>query len=175
MRKETIDPRIKKEINQEGFEENAAVLVGTKEEVERLRERMETDGYAKDLATYIRLHKEILVPAEEITEKWLKDSLKPSYFSYYYDNENGDLQYIDKQGNLVQVIIEQDKIDDLREKDESIMYSIPEKLKELGFSKEELAHPSGGFRHLAKCARDYYQNKLEEEKRKDEAEKEFDF
>lgn len=61
---ENIDSEIKKQINEEGFEENAAVLIGKKEDMPQMKERLETEGRTETLAAYIRLHKEIAVPKE---------------------------------------------------------------------------------------------------------------
>jgi len=77
---EGIDPKLKEEINKEGWEGDkeggAAVFVGTKEEMEKSRERMENEGRTEDLGTYIRLHKEIILPFNEITDEDLKKTIE---------------------------------------------------------------------------------------------------
>ncbi len=73
---EGVEPEIKKEINEEGFDENAAVLIGKKEEMPQLLEKLEKEGRAENLATFIKMHKEIALPKEEISSG-LKEKLNP--------------------------------------------------------------------------------------------------
>lgn len=103
---------VKKEINSEGFEGDteggASVFVGSKEEVQKMEERAETEGKAVDVATYIKLHKEIALPKERMTRQvhdiidkhekgwgWLK----------IVDKNRWDFAYVDKEGNLARVLI----------------------------------------------------------------------
>ncbi len=113
-----IEPELKEQINKEGWEKldeksGAAVLIGKKEDMERLRERLETGGKTTDLGSYIRLHKESFLPSNEmrsgVREKVMartgsyvitkmKTELSPSCF----------LEYVDKEGNItgVNILIE---------------------------------------------------------------------
>src|SRR3989338_1320114 len=132
--REGIDPELKRKINKEGFEGDAAVLVGKEEEMEILRERLESKGNTKDLATYIRLHKEILVPSQEFNndeKEWIEEYFNPgSYFII-----QNKICFLDSGGNLATVAINPDKIDDY----EKIGWNseiIKEDLKKLGFEEE---------------------------------------
>jgi hypothetical protein len=109
-----INPKLKKEINEEGWEKEdeesgAAVIIGKKEEMGRLRERLESEGKTKDLASYIRLHKEIFLPNSEIDDKLRQELLenKGSYDLKLTNKEEGEwkLDYIDKDGNIARVNI----------------------------------------------------------------------
>ena|SRR3989344_4690774 len=166
--REGIDPELKRKINKEGFEGDAAVLVGKEEEMENLRERLETGGNTKDLATFIRLHKEILVPSQEFNnddddKKWLDTHYNPgSYFII-----QNKMCFLDSGGNLAAVAINPDKIDDYKK----IGWNseiIKEDLKKLGFEEE-----INLYNHTAK-AEERYKEKLEALAKK-ETQKEFNF
>ena len=116
-----VDPKIKKEINEERFEGEAAVLIGKKEEMPELLEKLESEGKTGDLETYIKLHKEIILPSNEITDKELKGEVlnnkgkflfsrsynEGEYFSYF-------LKYIDRDGNIADVNILAENIAELK-------------------------------------------------------------
>jgi len=164
--REGIDPELKRKINKEGFEGDAAVLVGKEEEMEILRERLESKGNTKDLATYIRLHKEILVPSQEFNndeKEWIEEYFNPgSYFII-----QNKICFLDSGGNLATVAINPDKIDDY----EKIGWNseiIKEDLKKLGFEEE-----INLYNHTAK-AEERYKEKLEALAKK-ETQKEFNF
>ena len=55
----------KADINKEGWEENAAVIIGTKEERENLRERLEKGEMVADLGTYIKMNKQFFLSLED--------------------------------------------------------------------------------------------------------------
>jgi len=129
MEKFEIDPKIKEEINKEGWENNAAVLVGKKEEMPQLLEKLEKEGRAANLGTYIKMHKEIALPKEEITPR-LKEKIKSGLVFY-----RGDvLMYVDKDGNIANVEIRSEKISSLR-RGMGIQEQVEKELKELGFFK----------------------------------------
>ena len=125
-----IDPQIKKEINEEGFEyggrddEEAAVLIGKKEDMPQMLERLEKEGMAEDLGSYIKMHKEIALPNTEITEEikekvfeqkgliWQRNLGNNKDFNAY---NNTEYKYIDKDGNIANVRIDPEKINDFKE------------------------------------------------------------
>lgn len=101
------------DINREGWEEGAALIVGKKEEAERLRSRLETEGQAVDLATYIRLHKQIIIPAEEIqnlinfrgVKQTFGGEVKKGDFVVVKNLNNLTIFFFDKNLNLANVFI----------------------------------------------------------------------
>lgn len=134
-----IDPELKEEINREGWEKDseeggAAVLVGKKEEVERLRERLETEGKTVDLGSYIRLHKEIILPHSEIEDNVLREKMlkmKGSFDLWPISGRQREeqepqyrLRYVDKDGNLAQVNISVDDIAELAREKERIVKEV---------------------------------------------------
>lgn len=129
-----IDPKIKEEINKEGWEktddrDEQAILIGKKEEMSQLLEKLEAEGKTADLGTYIKLHKEIVLPKEEITPR-LKEKIKSGLVFY-----RGDvLMYVDKDGNIANVEIRSEKISSLR-RGMGIQEQVEKELKELGFFK----------------------------------------
>lgn len=134
------NPEVKKEIEQEGFEDNAAVVFGTKEEAERKREVIEKEGYAENLGTYIRMHKEIVVPAEELNPS-TRTSAKVN-MGLYTLRSSGSLgwcvKFYDKSENIARVYLDFDKIGELKEiaKEGAVSKlasGIEARLKELGF------------------------------------------
>ncbi len=107
-----VDPQIKKEINEEGFEENAAVLVGKKEEMPQMLERLEKEGMAENLATYIKMHKELALPNREINESLLKEMEQNRGLCWL---ERDDfLYYIDSDLNIARVKIDALKISSIK-------------------------------------------------------------
>ena len=77
-----VDPKVKKEINDEGFEGNAAVLIGKKEDMPNLENKLESEGKAVDLATYIKLNKIVAVSAEEMEKEALSSDSNEEYAIY---------------------------------------------------------------------------------------------
>ena len=146
-----VDPKIKKELNDEGFDENAALLIGKKEEMPKLKERLESEGKTKDLGTYIELHKELSLPNEEIDNDDLKKEMMENKRQYKFrkreyviDKGLGfvhELIYIDKDGNLSRVFVDINKIKDFDVSnfphrdgvDVERFMTMRDKLKELGF------------------------------------------
>jgi len=146
MVRETIDPRIKEEINKEGFEaedeeSGSAVLIGKEEEMPRLLDKLEKESRAKNLGAYIRMHKVIAVPKNEIpTEhKELLGSLNAG-IAYVSEWRSGGLiiRYIDRDHNIATVELDPQHTGFLAEKD--VRYAkdeVKSKLRELGFTITE--------------------------------------
>ena len=153
-----IDPKIKKEINEEGFEGDAAVLIGKNEEMSQLLEKLEKEGRAENLGSYIKMHKEIALPLSEADDE-LKEKLLKNIGSFtLYSGEpkediTEELHYIDIDGNVARVDIAVKNVASLRDTKEQIkekygfgnseklevvayhMYNATvEKLGEIGFS-----------------------------------------
>lgn len=58
---------MKKYFEGQGFDEQGgAVLMGSKEEVDAALKRMEAEGETEDLESYIRMHKEVVMPKQAI-------------------------------------------------------------------------------------------------------------
>lgn len=89
------NPELKQDIekiNKEGWEDNAAVRIGKKEDMPNMVKALETEGKAEDVATYIRLNKQIIVPAEDV---------KRLMGSYGFDKEDiGKFEYIQTDSAL---------------------------------------------------------------------------
>lgn len=116
-----IDPKLKKEINEEGYDENGGyLLVGTPEERDLARQRMESEGRTESLGAYIKLHKEIFLPKEEIDPEFIKEINKNKGKIWLSGGGNlgSDLnfKYIDKEGNVAKVNIDFQKISSLKDK-----------------------------------------------------------
>lgn len=116
-----VSPKTIEKINNEGFESDdpdreekgAAVLIGTKEEVERQRELIESEGRAVDLESYIRLHKKIIVPKDEVSPYFERWKLEKGDALVYND---GTIKFIDSEGNIAKADINIDLIDSARGK-----------------------------------------------------------
>lgn len=157
-----IDPKIKKEINEEGFEENASVLIGKKEEMPELLEKLESEGRTADLGAYIKTHKEIKLPKEEIPSELLNNIIENKRLLWFVDEKDGGEEYsylpesivynfIDKDGNIgsfnldpkkltpTREIIEKARIENNRDREFYIKAEfykfIDEQIKELGFDR----------------------------------------
>ncbi|PIR41685.1 MAG: hypothetical protein COV30_02480 [Candidatus Yanofskybacteria bacterium CG10_big_fil_rev_8_21_14_0_10_37_15] len=119
-RKKILSPELKKEFEEAGFEDNAAVVIGNKEEMERARERIETEGRTKDLKTYIKMHKNsVVVPRhlfdsmDAVSQIMLSDK-NSGYGEVGFYGSGIILNYIDKDGNLAEVKIDAKLIDDYK-------------------------------------------------------------
>lgn len=184
--KNTISPKIKEEINQEGFEENAALLIGKENEMLQLKEKLEAEGRTKNLETYIKLHKEICIPNSMISdEKFQKEvEAKKRYFKIFLQggppySYTALLKFIDKKGDVAKVKIRFDRIEDLNSLSEesydlAVKEVIKTKLKNLGFAKESENHETCKFWLDIEREERAYMEKLEKEAA-NKAEKEFDF
>ena len=113
----------KEDINKEGWEENAAIIIGSEEERAQVRERLEKGEIVADLGTYIRLHKQVPLSLEdpEVNED-LKEKLQTmkgecwgsSWYidiSQIVDNINGEgykgeMFYVDQKGSIANVKID---------------------------------------------------------------------
>ncbi|MBI2459295.1 MAG: hypothetical protein HYV53_01945 [Parcubacteria group bacterium] len=176
-----IDPNLKEKINQEGFEENAAVLIGNKEEMPQMQERLEQEGRAENLGSYIRMHKSITVPKEKIDKHSINESHKGQSTIYWKFDNITLFYFIDKEGNIAEVIIDPTKISSMaravfKRKDGSNIIDVPTyrkqletELKELGFKElDGEAHKAMLF-----AIQEEYENKMKQQKERKE--NEFDF
>jgi len=139
----------KRGINKEGFQDSAAVYVGTPEEIKTAR-GIESKGRAADLETYIRKNKEVICQINEIfsPQEISEMDLKPGLFNWSLSWEGKNkFVFIDSNKNLA--IIDNDflnenseEVDELSELSkklgcvdrEGYMKKILKpKLKELGF------------------------------------------
>ena len=143
MSKESIPnyEKIKKEVSEEGWEGSAALTIGgTEEERKVRRERLESEGNTKDLGTYIKMHKEIVLPKEEATDK-TKELLEKNKGRIVEDNIDGNsfcIRYIDKDANVAQVFIQPEKIAEFKGFKIGRLETnkkLDEGLKSLGFSE----------------------------------------
>ena len=104
-----VDPKVKKEINEQGFEGDAAVLIGKKAEMAQMEERLEQEGSSETLGTYVKMHKEIVLPIDWIRSSNDKENiLKNIGLVFKIDDE--EIYYIDKDGNVAKVVIDPTKI-----------------------------------------------------------------
>ncbi len=204
-----VDPKIKEEINKEGWEktddrDEQAVLIGKKEEMPQLLEKLETEGKTADLGSYIKLHKEIALPYDEITDEKLRQEIveKKGDFDIINIERQKDMleapflchsKYIDKDGNMARVNIRLDKVADLKYLNEGfesfqIAKEIRKELEKLGFiwRYKEFEGARQGSKEF-EAFKDYkamwneiaraeedYKKKLEQEAKEREKEK-FDF
>ena len=169
-----IDPATKEAINKEGFEGDteggAAVIIGKKEggEIDQLRERVESEGQCADAATYVKLNKKIILPAEEVPDVTRTQKGKGWIGSTTF-------RFVDKDGNIAEVNIDYAKIASMPTSGDWGMRRdcFADELKERGFDIEN------GFD--GSYARTQISERLQERQRdvekqtKDQREKEFDF
>lgn len=122
-----IDPKLKKEINEEGWEaqdkeSGAAILIGEKKEMPGLLEKLYTGEKTVDLGTYLRLHKNIILPLAEVRDLELKETIQKNVrlfglFTSLYGID-ATIKYIDKEGNVSIVKIKE--FSNIAELDEKI-------------------------------------------------------
>ncbi len=150
-----IEPGLKEEINKKGEympdeRGGATILVGSKEEMEKARERLETEGKTADLGSYIRLHKELFLPSNELRSgvRGKAMAMKGSYVITKMmtgPSPSCFLEYVDKEGNitgvniLIENIAEVDKKIDKKKGAGEIYAVLNEELKGLNF----LGWPTG--------------------------------
>ncbi len=139
---------IKEELENEGFEGDekgdfgAAVLVGTREELDKARQRLETGGKVKNLETYLKMHRgEPAVPANHVF-KGQAQLLKEMRFCLEVTiiEKKFNLYYLDKQRNIMKTIIDTDKIKEISDIPIGIASrrkAIEKKLEEFGFEPLE--------------------------------------
>ncbi|PKL72239.1 hypothetical protein CVV26_02515 [Candidatus Kuenenbacteria bacterium HGW-Kuenenbacteria-1] len=143
---------IKKEINKEGWDDSVAVLIGKKEEMPALLEQLESGGRTVKLETYIRLHKEIALPFEEVLEEDLKKAMEGHKGEFYLsecDNLSNctdpddtswsvDLRYFDKANNLACIRIATELIAELKEDFKTMKFSELPKIPEVQIGASEV-------------------------------------
>lgn len=166
-----IPRELKNSLNEEGFEGDeegkygAAVLVGSREEVGLARERLETEGRATDLRTYLRMHKTVCATGEELisflerttsvslpaeslpTElsDWFRNMEKGTYFLYGF-GQVISLYYKDSEGALAKVHVKFTDIDSYKvlRQWEKVVDKFKNELAELGFAPGTLLKNSNG-------------------------------
>lgn len=110
--------KVKNEINKEGFEDSGgesqpwAIIIGSKEERDRIKELLKQDQPAVNLATYIRLHKKNIGTKKEIAQLKNVDfrfaefeKCSPGTATINYNNEKKIYIFLfkDCEGNLAKV------------------------------------------------------------------------
>ncbi|KKR07652.1 MAG: hypothetical protein UT32_C0008G0007 [Parcubacteria group bacterium GW2011_GWC2_39_14] len=132
---------IKKKINAGGDD----LYIGTKDEIEKAKALVESEGHAPDLATYIRMHKKLPMTNEQfktlVTEKgWVQyydDFMtKPTGYAVFQSDQfgGGTLYYKDASGNIASVEFDAEKIDELKDEVAHGGVGWVSRLSALGFS-----------------------------------------
>ena len=184
-----IDPEVKKGLNEEGFESEtpdsgAAILVGKKEEMPQMQEKLEKEGRAKDLASYIRLHKKIVMLANEIPQlpPEATSRIVPGFGSLtdmLIKHPYIELLYVDKEGNIAEVEIKPELIEDRTRKSdgEKIIYNeemIQRAIHSIGYDLRNLGFNIESRPELIKNLVQNYRARLSDRLRQEEKKK-FDF
>ena len=151
------NPEIRQEaekLNQEGWEDNAAIRVGKKEVMPQMVQQLETEGKTENLETYIKMNKKIVVPRGELNditfpggsaakEEWLKQE-KGSYALMAGNTyQSCTIFFLDKELNLAKVSIlpTEGKINSLTKYLNSvgagydIGFFVRDELEKMGFGK----------------------------------------
>jgi|SRR3989339_1250385 len=113
--------KAKDAINKEGWEDNAAVIIGTKEELAQRREQLEQGRETVDLRTYIHMNAVDVATSDELMKlsgrngenDWLKIGIGVCFFLGSSDGE-GNIYFKSKEGSLKKVDFKIDEIDELR-------------------------------------------------------------
>ncbi len=120
-------------------------LIGTKEEARQARERMEQEGNAVDLRTYIKLHAYVHASSDELQRlgdidpeiRRMIDLLpvgEARMFSDIFDPNKQTVHYKDARGNLKKVDINPERISEFSDDEKSgVELGLSQKLKDLGF------------------------------------------
>jgi hypothetical protein len=168
-----VDPEIKNQINKEGWQKEgegeAAVIIGKKEEMDILKENLENEGKCADVATYVRMNKKVVVPAENASEK-IKDNKGKGWIM-----GGKQLLFIDVEGNIAKVDIDYQKISSMPKDiyQDKLSKIFEKELKKCGFDmqpREDFSELFGEILETTKTHKD----KLEEES-KERKKIEFDF
>jgi len=179
LEKSIIDSEVKKRINEEGYDENAAVLIGKKEEMPNLEAKLENEGRTVDIETYIKMHKEILVQKDvmERTPYCSKYNIRDAKIFTIALAGMINLYFCDKDKNLAFVKINPSKIADLNDINENltdlkIKTKIEEDLTDLGFN----LNPEGLFADTQIIVNVIQkQEEIIQDKNKQERKEKFDF
>lgn len=201
MNEELNIKNFRDEINREGFEGDNAVLFGKKEDMPRLLNQLEQEGKADDLETYIRMHKEIRLPKNEISNKLLdavetkkrlvwfinatcgggeEYSGMPNSIIYYFIDKDANIASFDidpQKLTPTRKIIEEKKTDPFRRDQlyyEKLYKFISEQFEELGFIEMGANKDENCFVDDINEAIANYQKKLEAKFRQKQKEN-FDF
>jgi len=163
---------IKKGINESGDD----LYIGTREEIDKARAKVEAEGRTPDLAGALRMHKEVPVMAEAL-EKLLVGSNEP-YLKAFQSLPKGAAEliplgsgvyrvyYKDAAGNLAKAEIDITKIDEFKDNSKSFQLA----LESLGFTVfVKLFEPLSA----ANIAGYYFQE--EEKKQREQVKQDFSF
>jgi hypothetical protein len=161
--------KLKEEMN-EGADH---VYVGTKKEVEAARLKVESEGRAPDLASFIRINKSIPISAEVMAEraqprsdtgyKWYErfmNNVEPGEAEIYTGGGNGAfvcIYFKDSDGNLAKVLFSPENIDEnegLKTRED-----VADALRDLGFNPYSpgVAGMFGEGLHPSRVIEDYQQ------------------
>jgi hypothetical protein len=110
------------DINKEGWEENAAIIIGKdRADLNRRREKLEKEGQTADLRTYIHMNSETVATAAELgggqildrdtRERWEK--LEKGVYRMTYVGNYYDFVFKSADGSLKKVRVECEKIAEL--------------------------------------------------------------
>ena len=148
--------KAKEKINQEGWEDNAAVIIGTKEELAQKREQLEEGRETVDLRTYIHRNAVTEVTSadimndkiiDEATRRELEEIPIGGYCSWYNHFHNEvSLLFKSKNGDIRSLSISLYEITDTKEFARSFDFrpqergggelgEIDSRLSDLGFTK----------------------------------------
>jgi len=150
-----------------------------------LRKKLESEGNAKNLETYLRMHKEIIVPKEFMDKEIERVSpFEPTKKgSFFLKSENLDvkvLYYIDNMDNLARVKIDLNKIDTTKKdlespaKSNDMYLKIQKGLENLGFESGLLFSQSRNQEREIDLIIKRYEDSIKSAKQ-EEAKKEFNF
>ncbi len=140
--------KVKKEITEEGFEDGAAVLIGKKEKMPQLLEKLEKEGELMEslgayLKTYLELHKKIVLPADQISDNELREWVSKNKSNFVgglmpdkIHLQTYFLQYIGEDGDIVAANIVPEEIFNFQKKGADLDFDVLVRkgLYNLGFS-----------------------------------------
>ncbi|MCX6779162.1 MAG: hypothetical protein NTU97_02945 [Candidatus Magasanikbacteria bacterium] len=142
---------LKREINAGKHE---GVFIGTQEEVDNAMKKIEGEGRAEDLASFIRLHKEVIMNMEDMKQveedsvsffKGLSEKMEAMPTgAAYYDSLADVLYFKDSIGNLAKVSVDLGKIADLRKYKDSPFQkqqAVEAELEKNGFTLDKTNGP----------------------------------
>jgi hypothetical protein len=134
-----LTPEEQHRINNEGFEGDAAVLIGKKEDMKKLKEKLESEEKATDLPAYIKMHKEIILPKEGMEPNTKNRVIVGAYdlnLAFQKGScTNFEIMFIDKDGNLARVKINPDSIGSLKDSESESFFvgQTRREMQEAGF------------------------------------------
>jgi len=142
----------------------------------KLKEELKEGENTPDAATYVRIHKQISVPAEYVSKE-LKEQKGKGWIAYEH------LEYVDKDGNIAEVEIDYSQIDSINISRSSWKMGVTKLIDELeqhGFEIENILPFTSTARISGNIPRPFFESrekyrqdmkKIQQEKTR----KEFDF